>query len=387
MKKNNFKYASTFTGIIILLSLTMWPLAQADVNPYTVTIEKIGSTYYAYDRNGSMLGGSDNLLELCNQQADAVSKGTFYFVGGTYYFDDEWVISKEINVVGEGETATTLSFVQGGIVYRGISTSAIKDLTLKGRSTLHSCGLTLDSTARMNIYNVYITNFETGINISQGMFASIYNPFVIENDVGVWIGNDYGTTRFFGGSIIFNRVGIEIYGGSSDSTMNQFYGPELECNTDCEVYFNGANGMVSGTIFQGAYFERTSNTSPYFFKYNGDQTQIKCITWTGCKFASQVESTLEIYGEGHIFDGNFFHGAPVNFIVSGAGHSITNNKALTEESARITFTNNAERTIVSGNYFYAVEINSVLPIVSGLGLLGLSVIAAGAIIKTRRYQK
>ncbi len=372
---------------MILLLVTLLPLTKADVSPYTVTIERVDSTYYAYGRNGSILGGNENLLELCNQQVNAISKGTFYFVSGTFFFDDEWVISKEINVAGEGETATTLSFVQGGIVFRGISTCTIKDLSLKGLSAEHSCGLTLDSTGRMSIYNVYITNFETGLNISQGLFAAVYNPFIVENDVGIWIGSDYGTTRFFAGSIIFNRVGIEICGGNSDSTMNQFYGSEIECNTDCEVYFNGANGMVSGTIFQGAYFERTEGTSPYFFKYYGEQTQIKCITWTGCKFASQVESTLEVYGEGHIFDGNFFDGAPVNFIVSGAGHSIVNNKELTEELVPITFTNNAERSVVSGNYFYDVEKNGTPLLVSVLFFLGLSGVGAGAIIKIRHFQK
>ena len=151
---------------MILLSLTLLPLTKAVVSPYTVTIERVDSTYYAYGRNGSILGGSENLLELCNQQVDAVSKGTFYFVGGTFFFDDEWVISKEINVAGEGETATTLSFGQGGIVYRDISTCTIKDLTLKAMALEQSCGLTLDSTGRMSIYNVHITNFETGLKIS-----------------------------------------------------------------------------------------------------------------------------------------------------------------------------------------------------------------------------
>ena len=385
MERKDFNCSLKLAGIIILLSLTLLPMTQADVNPYTVMIERINSTYYAYGSSGNTLSGNDNLLELCNQLADDVSKGTFYFVGGTYYFDDEWVVKKEINVAGEGETATTLSFLQGGIVYRDVSTSTIRDLTIEGRSTQHSCGLTLDSTGRMSIYNVYITNFKTGLNISKGLFASVYSPLIIANDLGVWIGNDYGTTRFFGGSIISNRIGIEICGCNSDSTMNQFYGSELECNTDCEVYFNGANGMVSGTIFQGAYFERTSNTSPYFFKYYGDQSQIKCISWTGCKFASQVESTLDIYGEGHIFEGNIFHGAPLNFFISGAGHSITNNKALTEESTIIMFSNNAERTVVSGNYFYEVETNSVVPIVSGLGLLIFSLVAVGVIIKSRHH--
>jgi hypothetical protein len=372
---------------MILLSLTLLPLSKAVVSPYSVTIERVDSTYYAYGRDGSILGESANLLELCNQQVNAISKGTFYFVGDTFFFDDEWIISEEINVAGEGETATTLSFGQGGIVYRGISTCTIKDLSLQGYGAEQSCGLTLDSTGRMSVYNVHITNFGTGLTINQGLFAAIYNIFLVENDVGVWIGSDYGTARFFAGSIIFNRVGVEICGGTSDSTMNQFYGTEIECNTDCEVYFNGANGMVSGTIFQGVYFERTEGTSPYFFKYYGEQTQIKCITWTGCKFASQVESTLEIYGEGHVFDGNFFDGAPVNFIVAGAGHSIVNNKELTEELVPITFTNHAERSVVSGNYFYNVENNSVLPIVSVLFFFGLSGIAAGAIIKIRRFQK
>ncbi len=363
------------------------PLSKADVSPYTVTIERVDSTYCAYGRSGNILGESENLLELCNQQVDAISKGTFYFVGGTFFFDDEWIINKEINVAGEGETSTTLSFVQGGIVFLGVSACTIKDLTLTGYGTEHSCGLTLDSTGRMSVYNVYISNFETGLKISHGLFAVIYNAYIVENDVGIWIGSDYGTTRFFAGTIIFNRVGIEICGGNSDSTMNQFYGSEIECNTDCEVYFNGATGMVSGTIFQGVYFERTDDTSPYFFKYYGEQTQIKCITWTGCKFASQVETTLEIYGEGHIFDGNFFDGAPVNLIASGAGHSIVNNKELTDELVPITFTNNAESTVVSGNNFYDVENNNVFPVVPVLFFLGLSGIAVGAIIKIRRFQK
>jgi hypothetical protein len=221
----------------------------------------------------------------------------------------------------------------------------------------------LDWTWRANIYNVEIAKFYVGFNGTGGLFSNIYNLNVHDNYVGVWLGLKYGNYHFYGGSIQYNQIGLELFSDAvvnsidQSTDMNQFYGTEIELNTIADVNFNAGIGIVAGNIFEGCYFERAPSMTQDFFTYNNG-ANVRANSFIGCKFASQINSQLQLQGVGHVFFGNWFDG-PSNFTVTGSNHTITDNKAIAT-TTEVVFTDKSFNSTINNNSFD--EAISVAPI-------------------------
>jgi hypothetical protein len=342
------------TVIILLLLSTILSTPRVEASPlYAAIIYKDGDTYYAESRQGTITTDPDayklvqDLLPSCT--------GTIYFCSGTYVFSQGLFINSNISLSGESENSVTLHFLSGGLVFNYTGMTTIRDLLLEGTSTDDGCGLTLDWTWRTNIYNVEITNFKVGFNGTSGLFSNIYDLNVHDNYIGVWLGLKYGNYHFYGGSIQYNEVGLELFsdviidGVVQSTNMNQFYGTEIELNSVTDVYFNAGVGIIAGNIFEGCYFERSLSTTENFFTYNNG-ANVRANSFISCKFASQINSQLELQGVGHVFVGNWFDG-PSLFTVLGSNHTITDNKAISDPN-QVVFVDNSTASTIKNNSFF-----------------------------------
>ncbi len=338
---------------VLLLLTSILSIPRVEASPlYAAIIYTDGETYYAESRQGTITTNPDaynliqDLLPSCT--------GTIYFCSGTYVFSQGLFINSNISLSGESENSVTLHFLSGGLVFNYTGMTTIRDLLLEGSSTNDGCGLTLDWTWRTNIYNVEITNFRVGFNGTNGLFSNIYDLNVHDNYIGVWLGLKYGNYHFYGGSVQFNEVGLELFsddtveGVVQSTNMNQFYGTEIELNTLTDVYFNAGIGIIAGNIFEGCYFERIPSTTDDFFTYNNG-ANVRANSFIGCKFASQINSQLELQGIGHMFVGNWFDG-PSFFTVLGSNHTITDNKAISEPNQVVLVDNSTDSTIKDNSF-------------------------------------
>jgi len=216
----------------------------------------------------------------------------------------------------------------------------IENITLRGDGT--GVGLTLKDCSHVALYNIHIENFAIGIKIENGLANNIYNPQLTENkEIGLLITGDYGITRVFGGSIIANGIGVKI---TNSAIMNQFYGTELELNLQNEVTFGES---TYGNLFEGCYFERADSTSDNFLDMTN--TLGKNTFYTN-KFASQIASRLEVFGDSNVFRDNIFDSGTVSLSISGTKNVFSDNRQG-EVDAEIIISDPGTNTEFKNNFF------------------------------------
>ena len=128
--------------------------------------------------------------------------------------------------------------------------------------------------------------------------------------------------------------------------MNQFYGVEIECNTDNEVTFGD---YVYGNLFEGCYFERTDSTSDDFF----DMTKAVGInTFYANKFATQGTSQLDVFGDSNMFRDNIFDSGTISLSIHGTKNVFRDNRQGLNY-AKISLIDAGTQTQYQNNFFIA----------------------------------
>ena len=202
--------------------------------------------------------------------------------------------------------------------------------TISGRGS--GFGIRLDGRKRVTVKDCAVTNFGTGVHLSEGQRNALVHNLVYENSqVGINLGGS-DRNRLTGNSVDDNGFGREGTSGFSIwGVANVVRNNSASDNGESNYGGSGA---------RSTFIENTADGGLYGFQYGGNANTFQDNTISGARDHGLFLSR----GDDNEVTGNTVTDSGVGFTIDGAGNRITGNTA--SDSNRIGF---EERSVPGSN--------------------------------------